>query len=84
MRTPALAARFASEFNIPFSSLEDRCAVRSGPGLPATGRDATRARRGGQIVCCGTGAADIARRAAAVNREVDELRLNGLRVWTRY
>ncbi len=32
----------------------------------------------GQVVCCGSSDTDIARRAAAIGRQVDELRTNGL------
>ena len=31
-----------------------------------------------QVVCCGRDDAEVARRAAAIGREVDELRTNGL------
>jgi alkanesulfonate monooxygenase SsuD/methylene tetrahydromethanopterin reductase-like flavin-dependent oxidoreductase (luciferase family) len=31
-----------------------------------------------QVVCCGTSEADIARRAGAIGRKVDELRAHGL------
>jgi alkanesulfonate monooxygenase SsuD/methylene tetrahydromethanopterin reductase-like flavin-dependent oxidoreductase (luciferase family) len=32
----------------------------------------------GQVLCCGQTEAEVARRAAAIGREVDELRENGL------
>jgi F420-dependent oxidoreductase-like protein len=80
-RTPALAAQFASEFNMPFSSLTDtrdqfgrvRQACRS------AGRDAdSMVLSAAQVVCCGRDEAAIARRARAIGRQVDELRANGL------
>jgi F420-dependent oxidoreductase-like protein len=80
-RTPALAARFASEFNMPFSSVADtkeqfgrvRQACRS------AGRDAdSMVLSAAQVVCCGRDEAAIARRAAAIGRPVDELRAHGL------
>ena len=80
-RTPRLAARFASEFNVPFRDLgfvtEQYGRVRS--ACDAIGRDpGTMTWSAAFIVCCGTDEADIARRAAAIGREVEELRRNGL------
>ncbi|MGQ0846249.1 MAG: LLM class F420-dependent oxidoreductase [Sporichthyaceae bacterium] len=80
-RTPALAARYAAEFNLPFAPaaaareqfdrVEEACR--------AIGRDpATMRRSAAQVVCVGRNEAEIARRAAAIGREVDELRQNGL------
>lgn len=75
-RTPALAARFASEFNLPFASVEateaqfDR--VRAACG------DKPIVLSAAQVVCCGRDSAEVARRAAAIGREVDELRANGV------
>jgi F420-dependent oxidoreductase-like protein len=80
-RTPRLAARFASEFNLPFASVEatgdqfDR--VRA--ACEAVGRDpAQLVYSSAQVVCCGSNQGEIARRAAAIGREVDELREHGL------
>ncbi len=75
-RTPALAARFATEFNLPFASLEataqqfDR--VREAAGSKELVYSAA------QVVCCGRDDAEIARRAAAIGRDVEELRENGV------
>lgn len=80
-RTPALAARFATEFNVPFTPLADTAAQfeRVRATCAAAGRDPqSLVFSAAQIVCCGRDDAEIARRAAAVNREVDELRENGL------
>jgi F420-dependent oxidoreductase-like protein len=79
--TPRLAATYAAEFNLAFRSTElaahQFSVVRQ--ACEAQDRDpATMTLSAGQIVCCGTSDADIARRAAAIGREVDELRTNGL------
>ena len=80
-KTPMLAARFASEFNLPFQSVErfqDQC-VRVREACSSIGRDPqTLVYSSAQVVCVGKTDADIARRAAAIGREVEELRMNGL------
>jgi F420-dependent oxidoreductase-like protein len=78
-RTPALAATFADEFNVPFASLDTiktqfervREAVDS-VGRPADAMTYSAA----FVVCAGRDDAEISRRAAAIGREVDELRSN--------
>ena len=80
-RTPRLAATYATEFNAPFQSVtrasELYANVRS--ACTAVGRDpATMTMSAALIVCCGSNDAEIARRAAAIGREVEELRTNGL------
>ena len=80
-RTPRLAARFASEFNIPFSSVEDTAAQfeRVRQACTSAGRDpGSLVYSAAQVVCCGRDDADISRRAASIGRQVDELRRNGL------
>jgi F420-dependent oxidoreductase-like protein len=80
-RTPRLAARFASEFNIPFSSVEDTTAQfeRVRQACTSAGRDpGSLVYSAAQVVCCGRDDADIFRRAESIGREVDELRRNGL------
>ncbi|MFE4588849.1 LLM class F420-dependent oxidoreductase [Streptomyces laurentii] len=80
-RTPRLAARFADEFNIPFASLEEterqfgrvRAAVEEA-GRPADALVYSNA----LVVCVGRDDAEVARRAAAIGRDVDELKANGL------
>ncbi len=80
-RTPRLAARFADEFNVAFSSKEvsktqfdlvdDACR--------AIGRDPNSVIRSvAQVVCCGSNDAEVARRAANIGRDVEELKENGL------
>ncbi len=80
-RTPRLAAQYADEFNLPFSSVDD------------TGRKFGRVRAAAEqagrksddlvysnalVVCAGADDAEVARRAAAIGRDVDELKANGL------
>jgi F420-dependent oxidoreductase-like protein len=80
-RTPALAARFASEFNMPFSSVADTEEQfgRVHQACRSIGRDAdSMVLSAAQVVCCGRDEAAIARRAGVIGRQVDELRANGL------
>ena len=80
-RTPALAARYAQEFNAPFSSVQDTAAAfsRVRAACEDAGRDSdSLVYSAAQVLCCGRDEAEIARRAAAIGREVDELRENGL------
>ncbi|MFE3445919.1 LLM class F420-dependent oxidoreductase [Nocardia sp. NPDC059180] len=80
-RTPRLAARYASEFNVPFSSIEEtatqfervRAAVAD-RGRPADSMIYSNA----LVACVGSSDAEVARRADAIGREVDELKTNGL------
>ncbi|GAA3397220.1 LLM class F420-dependent oxidoreductase [Cryptosporangium minutisporangium] len=79
-RTPNLTARFADEFNVPFSSVEATGAqfdvVRA--ACQDVGRDPKDlVFSAAQVICCGRDEAEIARRAAAIGRDVDELRENG-------
>jgi alkanesulfonate monooxygenase SsuD/methylene tetrahydromethanopterin reductase-like flavin-dependent oxidoreductase (luciferase family) len=78
-RTPALAARFAAEFNLPFPALD---LVR-----PRYGRVRAALQEAGRapddivysavfVVCAGRNDAEISRRAQAISRELDELRAN--------
>lgn len=79
-RTPQLAARYASDFNVPFRSLEfiSKQYSRVRNACEAIGRDPRSLTwSAAQIVVCGWKPADIARRAAAVGRDVDELKANG-------
>jgi len=79
-RTPALAARFADELNMPFPPLE-RFRERQGDAdraCEAAGRDPSTLRRSvALVVCCGEDETVFTRRAAAIGREPDELRANG-------
>ena len=80
-RTPLLAARHAAEFNMPFVGIGDyvdqRNRVRASCEL--IGRDpASLSFSAAQVVVCAASENVLARRAAAIGREVDELRQNGL------
>ncbi|MET8626229.1 LLM class F420-dependent oxidoreductase [Kitasatospora sp. NPDC004669] len=80
-RTPALAARFADEFNLPFASAEDTAAQfgRVRDAVERAGRSADELVYSNALVACvGRDDAEVARRAAAIGREVDELKANGL------
>jgi F420-dependent oxidoreductase-like protein len=80
-RTPALAARFADEFNIVFVSPEETAAAfgRVRDACQAAGRDpASLVYSAGQVVCCGRTEAEVRRRAAAIGRDVAELEGIGL------
>jgi F420-dependent oxidoreductase-like protein len=80
-RTPRLAARYADEFNLPFASVDDTSAAfgRVRSACEAVGRDETTMRfSAAQVVCCGRDEAEVARRAAAIGRQPDELREHGL------
>ncbi|MFE4398213.1 MULTISPECIES: LLM class F420-dependent oxidoreductase [Streptomycetaceae] len=80
-RTPALAARFADEFNLPFASVDDTAALfgRVRAAVEAAGRSADDlVYSNAMVACVGRDDAEVARRAAAIGREVDELKENGL------
>ncbi len=84
-RTPALTAKYASEFNIPFVDVET---LKTQYGrVAAAVADAGRAANSltysaAFVVCAGRDDAEIGRRAAAIGREVDELRSNSPLVGT--
>jgi len=80
-RTPRLAAQYADEFNMPFASVED--SERQFGRVRAAAEQA--GRKGDDLVyssalvaCVGKDDAEVARRAAAIGREVDELKASGL------
>ncbi|RRO14935.1 LLM class F420-dependent oxidoreductase [Saccharopolyspora rhizosphaerae] len=80
-RTPALAARFADEFNVPFADVHTAAAQfeRVDAACEEIGRDSGEIVRSAALVLCvGEDEAQLARRAEAIGREVDELRANGL------
>ena len=80
-RTPALAAKYATEFNVPFASAQAVATQneRVSAACTAIDRDPSTLRRSAAlVVCAGTSDAEIRRRADAIGREVDELRENGL------
>jgi F420-dependent oxidoreductase-like protein len=80
-RTPRLAARYASEFNVPFSSAEDNARLFAGvrEACEEAGRDpSSLVYSSALVLCVGKDEADLARRAAAIGRDVDELREHGV------
>ncbi len=80
-RTPRLAATYADEFNLPFSSLTDTEAQygRVRGACEDRGRDpSTLHLSAAQTVCCGVDEADVQRRAANIGRRADELRAGGV------
>jgi F420-dependent oxidoreductase-like protein len=80
-RTPALAARYATEFNVPFASADDNARLFAGVRLACeeAGRDpGSMIYSSALVVCVGRDEAEFARRAEAIGREPDELRSNGV------
>jgi F420-dependent oxidoreductase-like protein len=80
-RTPRLAARYADEFNVPFASVEDNARLFAGvrEACEEAGRDpASMVYSSALVLCVGRDEAEIARRAAAIGREVAELRERGV------
>ena len=80
-RTPELAARFADEFNLPFASVADTAAqiTRVREVAAARGRAADSLIYSNALVACvGRDDAEVRRRAAAIGRDVAELKENGL------
>jgi F420-dependent oxidoreductase-like protein len=75
VRTPALAAKYAHEFNVPFSSVAATAAqfdrVREAAG------DRELVYSAAVAACVGKDEAEFTRRAAAIGREPAELRENG-------
>ncbi|MDR3084412.1 MAG: LLM class F420-dependent oxidoreductase [Streptomyces sp.] len=80
-RTPRLAAQYAGEFNMPFASIED--SERQFGRVRAAAQEAGRAAdaltySNALVACVGRDDQEVARRAAVIGREVDELKANGL------
>ena len=79
-RTPELAARHATEFNLPFADTDATATQfdRVRAACSDIGRDPSSMTFSNALVlCCGTTEDEIARRAAAIGRDVEELRANG-------
>ena len=82
-KTPALAARFADEFNVPpFPHTPERARElfdRVDAACEAVGRDpATLVRSTALTVCCGADETEYRRRAEAIGRDPEQLRRQGL------
>jgi F420-dependent oxidoreductase-like protein len=76
-RTPKLAARFASEFNVPFAQPDQfgTLCERVREECAAIGRDANGlVLSAAHTVCVGRDEAELAKRAAAVGQSVEQLR----------
>ena len=80
-RTPALAARYAQEFNLPFVSQEVTATQfgRVREACAEIGRDPEELTWSNALVACvGRDDAEVRRRAEAIGRDADELRENGV------
>lgn len=80
-RTPALAAAYADEFNLPFVDLETTKAqfARVREACESAGRDADELGWSNALVLCvGKDEPEFRRRAEAIGREPDELREHGV------
>ena len=80
-RTPALAAKYADEFNIAFSAADEVAAqfARVAAACAEAGRDPrSLVYSAAQVVCCGKDDATLSRRADAIGQDVAELRAAGL------
>jgi len=80
-RTPALAARYADEFNLPFVDQEftETQFARVRRACEEQGRDPGElVYSNALVVCVGADEAEVERRAKAIGREPAELRQNGL------
>ena len=80
-KTPRLAAEFAAEFNLPFAPMDGftRQVERVREACRAIDRDpGDLTYSAALVVCVGEDEAAIRRRAAAIGRDVDELRANGV------
>jgi alkanesulfonate monooxygenase len=79
-RTPALAARFAREFNVPFPPVDafrtQRDVVRSACERLERDPDSM-IHSVVLVVCCGRNEEEIGRRAGRIGRSTDELRRDG-------
>lgn len=80
-RTPALAAKYASEFNTPFKTLDEFVTLRAGviAACEEAGRDPSTITFSAALVAAvGADTAEFGRRAAAIGREPGEVRENGI------
>jgi F420-dependent oxidoreductase-like protein len=80
-RTPQLTARYADEYNVPFSTAEQTGAAfgRIREACQVAGRDpGSLVYSAAQTVCCGRDEAELARRAAAIGWDLATQRADGL------
>ncbi len=78
-RTPALAARFAAEFNTPFVKQDEVAPIfrRVREACATAGRTDLPVFSSAAVLCVGRDEAEVKRRAAAIGRDVEEMRENG-------
>jgi F420-dependent oxidoreductase-like protein len=79
-KTPRLAARYATEFNLPFAPIErfvKQC-DRVRTACDDLGRTDPMVYSAALVVCVGRDDAEFRARAAAIGRETDDLRANGV------
>ncbi len=79
-RTPALAARFANEFNVPFAPVDITAERIKGvrAACEKVGRDPTELVYSHAItICCAGEQSELKRRADRIGRDLDELRRAG-------
>jgi F420-dependent oxidoreductase-like protein len=78
-RTPALAARFADEFNVPFSKIADIAPAfdRVRAACADLGRTTLPTFSAAAVLCVGRDDAEVRRRAEAIGRDADEMRADG-------
>jgi F420-dependent oxidoreductase-like protein len=80
-RTPRIAAKYADEYNMMFASVAGTEAAfgRVRDACQAAGREpGSLVYSAAQVVCCGRDDADVARRAAAIGRDAQGVRSEGL------
>jgi len=80
-RTPALVARHASDFNLPFTPLEAIAPAidRVEAACASIGRNPAEIVKSAALgMCIGGSEAEVQRRAAAIGRSADDLRRDGL------
>lgn len=76
-RTPYLAATYAHEYNVPFSSVEETAAAFDRVRQASAETCRRLVYSAAQVLCVGRSDADVERRAAAIGRDPGELRRNG-------
>ena len=80
-RTPRLVAKYASDFNVPFMPVADVPATIANVNAACEAHDRDPAevvKSAALVACVGATEGDVERRAAAIGREVGELRENGV------
>jgi F420-dependent oxidoreductase-like protein len=80
-RTPSLAAQYADEFNMPFSSVEATAAQfdRVRAACADIDRDPDSIRlSNAKVLCCGRDSGELKQRADAIGRDLDDLMANDL------